>query len=138
LDRKRPELRPKTYTELARHLTQHAAPLHQLRLAEIDKRAIANLLDKVEAAIGGVTRNRVRVSLSAFWNWANRQALADGNPVRGTDTAKEYRRDRVLSDGELAAVWQALGADRFGDIVRLLILTGQRKLEIADLRWSEI
>jgi integrase len=138
LDRKRPELRPKTYAELARHLTQHSALLHQLRLGEIDKRRIADHLDNVEKATGGVTRNRVRVSLSAFWNWANRQALAEDNPVRGTDTAKEYRRDRVLSDTELAAVWRALGPDRFDDIVRLLILTGQRRNEIADLRWSEI
>jgi integrase len=64
--------------------------------------------------------------------------LADGNPVRGTDTAKEHRRDRVLSDDELAQVWRTLGSNRFGDIVRLLILTGQHKLEIADPRWSEI
>jgi integrase len=47
-------------------------------------------------------------------------------------------RDRVLSNTELAEVWAALPQDHLGDIVRLLILTGQRRDEIAKLRWSEI
>jgi integrase len=49
-------------------------------------------------------------------------------------------RDRVLDDPELRAVWGAaveLGYP-WGDCVRLLILTGQRLREIADLNWSEI
>jgi hypothetical protein len=54
--------------------------------------------------------------------------------------APAVARDRVLGDAELAAVWKA--ADRigwpFGPIVKLLILTGARKNEIAALRWSEI
>jgi integrase len=138
LDRKRGELRPRSFADLARHLTLYAAPLHSMRLGEIDKRRIAQLLDDVEKATGGVTRNRVRVSLSAFWNWANRQALADGNPVHGTDTAKEHRRDRVLSDAELATIWRATEANPFGDIVRLLLLTGQRRQEIGHLRRAEV
>jgi integrase len=45
----------------------------------------------------------------------------------------------VLSRAELAEVWgAACGAGDFGDIVRLLILTGQRREEIGSLRWSEI
>jgi integrase len=138
LERKRGELRPKTFAELSRHLTLHAAPFHPLRLAEIDKRAIARRLDEIETGSGGVSRNRVRVSLSAFWNWANRNVLAEGNPVRGTDTVREKRRERVLSDPELAALWRTLPAKEFGDILRLLILTGQRRNEIAHLRWGEV
>ena len=44
----------------------------------------------------------------------------------------------MLSPAELAAVWHGLGNGRFADIVRLLILTGQRRDEIGSLRWSEI
>jgi integrase len=107
-------------------------------LGEIDKRTIAQRLDEIETGSGGVTRNRVRVSLSAFFNWAGRNALVEGNPVRGTETVKERRRDRVLSDPELTAVWQALPLGDFGDIVRLLILTGQRRNEVAHLEWKEV
>ena len=80
LDRKRGELRPKTFAELARHLKVHALPLIALRLGEIDKRTIAKRLDEIETeaevspAIASASR------LSAFWNWANRQALAEAIP----------------------------------------------------------
>jgi integrase len=48
-------------------------------------------------------------------------------------------RDRVLSDKELAAVWQAAPKiGLLGQAVRLLILTGARREEITQLRWSEI
>jgi integrase len=44
----------------------------------------------------------------------------------------------VLSDDELADIWNALPANDYGRIVRLLVLTGQRREEMAALRWSEI
>jgi integrase len=49
-------------------------------------------------------------------------------------------RDRVLNDKELRAVWLAAGelGHPYTGIVRLLMVTGQRRSEIADLRWSEI
>src|SRR5262245_38311632 len=50
------------------------------------------------------------------------------------------KRDRVLSDDELLAVWNAAGKIGwpFGDAIRLVILTGARREEIGQLRWSEI
>jgi integrase len=52
----------------------------------------------------------------------------------------ETARDRVLTDEELRQVWQVAGTmgGPFGAMVRLLILTGQRRGEIARLMWSEI
>jgi integrase len=44
----------------------------------------------------------------------------------------------VLTDTELAAIWRAATDDDYGRIVRLLMLTGQRRDEIGALRWSEI
>jgi integrase len=45
----------------------------------------------------------------------------------------------VLELPELRAIWQATDtSDLYGGIVRLLLLTGQRRLEIAEMRWSEI
>ena len=53
---------------------------------------------------------------------------------------KREARDRTLSDDELRAVWNAAGqmGYPYGDIFRLLILTGQREREIADMRWPEV
>jgi integrase len=44
----------------------------------------------------------------------------------------------VLSNVELGAVWRAAGPGDFGDIVRLLILTGQRRDEVGAMWWSEL
>ena len=86
-------------------------------------------------------RNRTRTSISAMYKWLDAEGLvAEGtNPAAGTATADEGpSRDRVLSNAELAEVWAALGEDHVSDIIRLLILTGQRRDEITKLRWSEI
>jgi integrase len=58
--------------------------------------------------------------------------------VTGTDKAPEVSRERVLADAELAAIWRSLPANQYGDIVKLLLLTGQRREEIGGLRHSEV
>jgi integrase len=132
-------LKPRTYVELERHLRRDCAQLARLRLTEIDRRTIALRLAEVETASGPTARNRVRSSLSAFFNWAVRGGLLDANPVTGTARADERRsRERVLTQAELAELWAALPQGDFGEIVRLLILTGQRREEIGGLRWSEV
>jgi integrase len=128
----------RTFTHIERHLRKHAKPLHPLSLAEIDRRRVAQLLAKVEVASGPVARNRVRSSLSAFFTWLVREGLIEANPVTGTGKAVEApSRDRVLTQTELAEVWR-WATGRFGDVIRLLVLTGQRRNEIGGLRWSEV
>ena len=139
LERKRSAMKPRAYAETARHLLRHAKPLHHLPLTKIDRRTIAQRLAEIETASGPVARNRVRSSLSAFFTWAIHEGLTEVNPVTRTAQADEgHSRDRVLSQGELTAVLKALGQDEFSNIVRLLLLTGQRRSEIGGLRWTEI
>jgi integrase len=139
LGAKRAKLKPRSFAEIERHLRQHAKPFAKLPLAEIDRRTIAARLGEIEVASGTVARNRVRSSLSAFFVWAVTEGLIEVNPVAGTAKAEEGgSRDRVLTDKELAEVWRCAGDDQFGDIVRLLILTGQRREEIGSLRRSEV
>jgi len=137
LEAKQSELRDNSYVEIKRYLDDYAKPLHGLPATAIDRKAIADLLDII-ARRGPVTANRARTSLSALFSWAMQKGLHDANPVIGTETRKEKSRDRVLTDGELAIVWNALSDSDYSDIIRLLILTGQRADEIAGLRWSEI
>src|SRR6516165_1903072 len=122
LERKRKSLKPRSFIEDQRYLRKHAAPLHKLRLDEIDRRTIAVLLGQVETASGPIARNRLRSSLSAFFAWAIQEGLAETNPVAGTGKADEGNsRDRVLSADELRKLWQGLGDGHFADIVRLLL-----------------
>jgi integrase len=67
-----------------------------------------------------------------------REGLADVNPTIGTHIFDEQTRERVLTDDEIAAVWKACRGDHYGSIVKLLILTGQRRLEIGEVVRSEI
>jgi integrase len=142
LERKRQAMKPRAFEEVERHLTNHATPLHSLRLAEIDRRTIAQRLGEIETANGPVARNRVRSSLSAFFSWAVTEGLLEVNPVQGTAKLSEGgSRERTLTPAELKELWSALDGEpnaQFADILRLLLLTGQRRDEIGHLRWSEI
>ena len=139
LERKRTALKPGSFADVERYLGQYSASLHRLRLGEIDRRAIAVVLAEIERTKGPVARNRARSALSAFFAWTVTEGLLDANPVQGTAKADEGgSRERVLTPDELAALWRSLGDDRFSDIVRLLLLTGQRRNEIGALAWSEI
>jgi integrase len=66
------------------------------------------------------------------------EGLVDVNPVTATNKSDERPRDRVLSDAEVAAIWRACEDNDYGRILRLLILTGQRRDEIGAMCWSEI
>ena len=139
LAKRKETMKPRAYEEIERHLMKHVKPLHRSRLAEIDRRTLAVRLAEIETEKGSAARNRVRSSLSAFFTWAVKEGLLDTNPVTGTAKADEGgARERVLTPSELAEVWAALPQDHFGDIVRLLILTGQQREEIGALLWSEV
>jgi integrase len=133
--------KPGTAKQVISHLRSLAKTLHPLALTEIDRRKVAEVLAAIQTNSGPISRNRTRTSISAMYKWLDAEGLvAEGtNPAAGTAKADEGpSRDRVLSNAELAEVWAALGEDHVSDIIRLLILTGQRRDEITKLRWSEI
>jgi integrase len=138
LQQRHNELRPTSYGEIERYLDRHASSLHGLPVKAIDRRRIADLLDTVASERGAVTSNRFHGALSALFSWAIRRGLAETNPVIGTEVRKEQARDRVLSDRELAIIWGSVSGNDYADVIRLLMLTGCRAREIAELRWSEI
>jgi integrase len=135
---KRKEWRDNTYDNVQRHVFHYAASFHSRPITAITQRDVALLLNKVAAESGDPSANRLRATFSALWTWAIRQGLPVVNVASNTDKRKETSRDRVLSESELAAIWKACADDDFGRIIRLLILTGQRQAEIAELRWDEV
>jgi integrase len=131
-------LRERSYEEVERHLESHSKPLHALPAITIDQRTIADRLNAVAKASGTVAANRTRASLSALFGWAMREGLAASNPAANTNKREEKSRDRILADVELRTIWQSLEDDQYSTIIKLLMLTGQRRDEIAALRWDEI
>jgi integrase len=139
-------LTPNMVLDLRRYLTVYAAPLHRLPVKKIDLKVLAALLDDFAKGKGlntgrqrkGTTVNRMRSALSACFQWAMKKGRAESNPVLLTEQLNEITRDRVLSPDEIKIVWDTVGDGDYGTIVRLLILTGQRRDEIAELRWDEV
>jgi integrase len=140
LDFKQSTLRPRSLVEVKRHLEVYAKPLHKLPVVSIDKANIAHLVKDIGNNRGVVTANRMRASLSAMFTWAMKETdFAESNPVINTHKAgKEGSRTRVLENAEIKIIWNALGDDDYGAIIKLLVLTGQRLNEIAGLRWEEV
>lgn len=135
----RARLRASSMVEFERHLRRHAAPLHSLALGTVTRRDVAETLSGVETGSGIPSRNRVRSTLSAMYAWAIQEGLTETNPVLGTRKADEGgSRERVLAENEIRQLWLALGDDDFSIAVRLLLLLGQRRREIAELTWREV
>jgi integrase len=65
--------------------------------------------------------------------------LVEHNPVIGTRKPVGNKpRERVLSDEELVAIWNACRDDDYGRIIRLCILLAARRSEIGGMAWSEV
>jgi integrase len=76
-----------------------------------------------------------------MFNWAVSRDLLDRSPCdRVKAPGKAPKRERALSTEEVRAVWRAAQEIKwpFGPLIQLLMLTGQRRTEIANLRWSWI
>jgi integrase len=107
---------------------------------EIARRDVIELLDGV-AADRPILANRTRATLSRFFGWLCERDIIAASPCVGVKPpSKEVVRDRVLDDRELRRLWLASHAvgGNAGAYTKLLILTGQRRSEIAHLRWSEV
>jgi integrase len=139
LEHKRAELKPRSFQEVVRHLEMHASPLHTRALDAVDQRGAAMLLAKIAETRGHAAANRARASISAYFAWLMKEGLVASNPVANTNKAPENSsRDRTPTVGELTEIWRACADNQYGAIVRLLMLSGCRRDEIAGLRWSEV
>src|SRR5262249_36866052 len=100
--------RERTLQEIHRHLKRNLQPLHRLHIKKIDRRRVADELTRLTEENGPVQANRTRSSLSAFLNWCIGEGYIDVNVAAQTNKHEEVARNRVLSDAELRAIWNAL------------------------------
>ena len=74
----------------------------------------------------------------ACYAWAIHADLLADNPFVGVKMETVASRERVLSDDELRSIWNATdGQGSYNGAARLLMLTGQRREEVAAMRWGE-
>jgi hypothetical protein len=136
-----PAWRPRYYLEVERHLTKVWAPLAASAMKAVTRQDIVSVIDDIASNQGRVAADRARTTLSGLYAWAIDRGYCDATPVTHIKArAENGARERALTGAELKEVWlaaDAVGGD-YGRIVRLLILTGQRRDEIGRLAWTEV
>jgi integrase len=134
--------RRRSYPETKRYLSMHWKPVHGLSAETVSRHDLIPVLRGIATERGTVSANRARTALSGLFAWAieHGQLMRDITPTLHLPKWEEKARERVLDMDELAAVWRAAGevGEPIGSIVRLLVLTGCRRSEIAGLMWSEV
>jgi integrase len=132
-------LRPRSFVEVQRYLSNLAQSLHALPIEKISRRDIATLKADVAENSGRISSNRLRSSLCGFFGWCVQEGLLEQNVVLGTTVEPEPRRTRVLQPSELALIWAHVGEEGdYPTIVRLLMITACRAAEVGGLKRSEI
>lgn len=128
-----------------RLLQRYVLPtFHDLALGDITTPMIRRLLDDVVTQTGrdGRQDDSVLAALRLVFKFAAGRGYFSGvSPTLGLENrmAKGKQKGTSLSDAELGELWAAAGKHgSFGRIVRMLMLTGQRRGEIAALKWREI
>ena len=114
--------------------------LHGKQIDQIKRADVVKACDVIHKSTP-VSANRALAHLKHLMSWCVDRGLIDASPIAGLKPlTKEKPRERVLSDKELRALWAACDAEGypFGDCMKLLILSGQRRAEVAEMRWSEL
>jgi integrase len=111
------------------------------RLSQIKSAHVHEMLDDIVDRGAPIRANRVFAQFRKMCRWSISRGIIDRNPCEGLAApSPETRRERVLTDDEIRLAWQAFDAIGwpFGPIGQLLLLTGARRDEVADMRWSEL
>lgn len=139
LKAKKKKLRPSTLWQMEYHLKNMWLPLHGVPVDELRRAAVVTRVDEIEETSGPVSADRAKAYLCGFLNWAIQRGHADANVAASIDKrGPDGGRERVLSPDELRLIWHACPDSDYGRIVKLLLLTGQRREEIGGLRWDEM
>ena len=131
----------KSWRETERVLLRDVNPaIGSKRLDEVTRQDVVRLLDQI-AERGPVMANRTLAYIRRFFNWCIERGYTTQNPCAGLQPfGVNGSRDRTLSDSELSDLWHA--AERVSAIwtpmVKLLLLTAQRRSEVAEMRWPEV
>lgn len=114
--------------------------LSSMPMPHIRRSELQPILDRIPAEKKGM-RRAVFAYASILFGWAARRGDIPTNPLVDMEKPSAPKaRDRVLSDGELLQIWNAAAkvSEPFDAFYRLLILTGQRRSEIAEMEWNEL
>jgi integrase len=110
-------------------------------IKSITRRDVIELLDAVMDNGTPIAANRTLAAIRALFNWALRRGMIESTPAALVERpGDEVHRERTLTAEEIRTVWSAaatLGYP-FGPFFRLALITGQRRDEVARMRWDDL
>ena len=123
--------KPRTASDYHRLLHRHFA--FERSISDLSRSDIVDALEPLQGTPS--EQQHAFVAIRTMMNWCARRGLIETSPVPPLRFAHQSR-ERVLSDEELRTVWKRAKDTGYpyGSIIQLLILTGQRRGEIAGLR----
>ena len=129
--------------EIRRVLKKHIMPEFGGREFESIRRGdVSRLLDQVEDELGARTADKVLEITSGICRFYETRNENYSSPIiKGMKrySTKDHARKRILSDDEIRNLWATCDtANGYGALVKLLLLTGQRREKVAAMRWDEI
>jgi integrase len=136
--------RPRSAEEDRRNLKLHVLPKWERRpFASIRRRDVIELVEGLISQEKPTAANRVQALISKMFSFALDAELIDAHPCHGLKKrAPENARDRVLTDEELRLFWNGVAeparARRIGLGLRLILLTGARRIEMAGINRLEL
>ena len=153
------EVRPeRTFGQLAEHWIEHVAKVRNKswhnqerrleiyvlpkwrhkELASIRRADVRDLIDGID---GIVAPGRALAIIRTLFRYAMGRDWVDASPAEAIpNPSRDIPRDRFLDMSEVKRVYSA--ADLLGypftGFIKLLLLTGQRRTEVASMRWADI
>ncbi len=130
----------RTCDEMQRMLDRELLPAWSDRPIASITRAEVKALLRAKAQVAPIAANRLASLISKLFNWALDEEIVTASPAVRLKRTEEHERERSLSEDEIRVLWPAL--DRigypFGHALKLLLVAGQRRGEVADLKWSDL
>ncbi|WIJ26620.1 tyrosine-type recombinase/integrase [Devosia sp. RR2S18] len=129
-----------TANEMRRLIDREVRPAWgNKKIHALHKRDVVELLDGIVERGAETTANRVFALLRRFGNWCvERGVLETSFAATAKAPSEEVSRDRVLTDDEIRWLWAATSSGVLSAATRLLLITGQRRGEVAGMTRAEI
>ena len=134
----------RTWREDARMLAKDVVPhLGRRKAKDIKRREIMLVIDKIVDRGSPVSANQTLRIITKMFSFAVERGVLDASPCVAIKTpGKGEERDRVLSKDEIPKFWTGLDnavmANGTKIVLKLLLVTAQRKGEVTQAEWSEI
>lgn len=122
-------------------LREFVAVFGQKDIRDVTRADVLEIMDGAVERGAHYSANRILSNVRKLYNWCVERGIVEKSPIVGLKApTKEVSRDRVLDDGEIKAVLHACRNDTypFRQFAPMLLATGQRRGEMAHMRWSEI